>query len=407
MNMNKPTIKDKERISALAGRYSELANAPFMDERREAWTRLHDLDPIRPVCVLETGLMDDIVPDDKLQCGSLLARDIEWRLLMGIKHVELIDDDYPLPQVFPVHPTIKNSHPDYGVGLKRIHNAVTKATMPNHPISAPDDIYKLKKCEFSYDKDTTEERLQNTMELLGGNLPAVLTGSFCNVPGISKYVFDLVGMENIYYWAVDHPDIIIKLAGYIADNFLARYKLLEKEGLLYSGHPVGYAGSGSLTHTSDLKCEAHTTLSNTWVWMESQETETLSPEMFEELFLPSMKKVAEHFGLIYYGCCEHLHDRMDRILRYIPNIRSVSVSPWSDIDKMAEILDGKMVFSRKLNPMNICNDFQWDEIEKEVSHILKTVKNSTVEFIYRDIYRWGSDGEKFQTCMKRIKRMIS
>jgi hypothetical protein len=187
---------------------------------------------------------------------------------------------------------------------------------------------------------------------------------------------------------------------------LDKYRLIEQEGLLNTAHHTGYAGSGSLAFVSDLPQKTGAELNESWVWMESQETETFSPAMFEELFLPAMAKIAECFGLTYYGCCEHLHDRMDRVLKYIPRIRAVSVSPWSDVNKMAEILDGKMVYSRKLNPVHICDAPMWDELEKDVRNVLRAVDGSPVEFIYRDVYSWN-DAKKFQECMKKIRNLIN
>ena len=90
-------------------------------------------------------------------------------------------------------------------------------------------------------------------------------------------------------------------------------------------------------------------------------------------------------------------------MRHIPNIRAVSVSPWSDVNKMAEVLDGKMVFSRKLNPVHITNGLMWDEIERDIDHVISATPSGLIEFIYRDVYVFGGDMEKFQTCIKKIK----
>ena len=60
--------------------------------------------------------------------------------------------------------------------------------------------------------------------------------------------------------------------------------------------------------------------------------------MFEEFFLPYIAEVTRPFGLTYYGCCEAVHDRFDRIQKAIPNLRAVSVSGWSDLFRMGELL---------------------------------------------------------------------
>ena len=64
----------------------------------------------------------------------------------------------------------------------------------------------------------------------------------------------------------------------------------------------------------------------------------ISPAMFEEFFLPYMARVSSRFGHVYYGCCEPVHDRLELIKAAMPNLRSVSVSAWSDLDKVAGML---------------------------------------------------------------------
>jgi hypothetical protein len=399
-------MNDKERLHTLASQWRELAESPMMEERRKAWTALHDLQPIRPVCILETSLMPDFVAPEELYCVSPEARALEERLVHGIKHVNSFDDDYTLEPFLTVDTTLDWICYDFGVGLAYTINPDTHAIITNHPIQQPEDVDRLQKRTYSYSKEANDANRDAVQELLGDTMPVVIEPSYVAVPGISKFVFDLIGMDNMYYWAVDCPEVIVRLADFIADDFLTRYRFMEDNKLL-SVSKAKYAGSGSLGYTSHLRDERPTTLSNMWVWMESQETETMSPDMLEELFLPAMSRAASPFGLTYYGCCEHLHDRMGPVMRHIPNIRAVSVSPWSDVDKMAAILDGKMVFSRKLNPVHIVNGLQWDALEADIDHVMKANPSGLVEFIFRDVYVFGGDMEKYQTCMKRIKSKIT
>ena len=399
-------MHNNDRLRALALRHRELAESPMMESRRNAWRALHDLKPIRPVCIFETELLSDFIAPAELTCDTLETRALEERLLHGVKHVENIDDDYVLEPFFTA-PLLLDTQPhDYGVGLEYISNPVTHAVVPNHPLREPEDIAKLKKRIHTYDNAKNQSNRAIIQEMIGKCLPVILQYSPGVLPQISKYTFDLIGMDSMYYWAIDCPEVITKLADYVADDFLERYRLMERERLLNVNNKNTYAGAGSLGYVSDLKEENPTTLSNMWVWMESQETETLSPDMLEALFLPAMGRVASEFGIVYYGCCERLHDRMDRIFRHIRNIRAVSVSPWSNVDKMAEMLDNKMVFSRKLNPVHITSDLVWEEIDKDIDHVMRAMPSGLVEFIYRNVYAIGGDMGKIQSCMQRIKAKI-
>ena len=57
---------------------------------------------------------------------------------------------------------------------------------------------------------------------------------------------------------------------------------------------------------------------------------SVSPQMFEEYEVEYVKPLLEQFGLVYYGCCEPLPNRIDYI-RKIKNVRKISMSPWADI----------------------------------------------------------------------------
>ena len=63
------------------------------------------------------------------------------------------------------------------------------------------------------------------------------------------------------------------------------------------------------------------TLKDVWGWAESQEAANISPAMYKEFVLPYLAKLSERFGLVYYGCCERVDDRIEMIIDAIPNLR--------------------------------------------------------------------------------------
>ncbi len=63
----------------------------------------------------------------------------------------------------------------------------------------------------------------------------------------------------------------------------------------------------------------------------------------------------ERFGLGYYGCCEPLDTKID-IVRKIPNVRKISMSPWVKVERGAERIGGDFVFSRKPSPALLASD---------------------------------------------------
>ena len=86
-----------------------------------------------------------------------------------------------------------------------------------------------------------------------------------------------------------------------------------------------------------------------WGFAESQETVGVSPHMFAEFVFPYQLPILERFGLNCYGCCEPLDTRR-RIVEKTPRLRRVSVSAWANVERMAEKLGDRYIFSWKPSP---------------------------------------------------------
>ena len=59
---------------------------------------------------------------------------------------------------------------------------------------------------------------------------------------------------------------------------------------------------------------------------------SVSGRMHWEFALKHEMRWLERWGLTYYGCCEPLDIKMG-ILRRIPNLRKISMSPWVDVER--------------------------------------------------------------------------
>ncbi len=118
----------------------------------------------------------------------------------------------------------------------------------------------------------------------------------------------------------------------------------------------------------------------------------MSPAMYRDFFLPYMARLTERFGLVYYGCCEPVHDRLEMIMEAMPNLRSVSVSAWADFEQVAAMLGNRYVFSRKPDPVPISGpNPNWDRVEIDLRRTLEAARDCNVELLFRDVYDVGSD----------------
>jgi hypothetical protein len=130
--------------------------------------------------------------------------------------------------------------------------------------------------------------------------------------------------------------------------------------------------------------------------------------MFDEFFLPYIAEVTRPFGLAYWGCCEGVHDRFAYIEKAIPNLRAVSVSGWSKLFVMGELLGKKYVYSRKPTPAYISGpNPEWDLVEKDVRDTLKAARDCNLELCFRDIYTVNGDRPRLRKWVEMTRAMMN
>ena len=159
---------------------------------------------------------------------------------------------------------------------------------------------------------------------------------------------------------MDKPDYIHRLLARMTKGYLIMLDQLEEQGLL--------CGQQSLIHctgayTDELPAPDYDPnmprTKDLWMFGLAQMLGSVSPKMFQEFEVDYASQICDRFGLVYYGCCDALHDRMDQV-RMIPNVRKVSMSPWVDVQRGAAEIRGDFVYSRKPNPAFVAMD-QFDE----------------------------------------------
>jgi hypothetical protein len=168
------------------------------------------------------------------------------------------------------------------------------------------------------------------------------------------------------------------------------FRYMEREGLLDINTDTQMAGPRAYGYVSGLPDASHTgplSLKDLWGWAESQESVNISPTMFKEFVLPYLAELSAMFGLVYYGCCEPVHDRLGLIMQAIPNLRSVSVSGWSDLARVAEMLGRRYVYSRKPAPALLSGaNPPWDLAKQDMQKTYAVTKGCSVEILFRDLY---------------------
>ena len=410
-----PPSSDDRVLYPLDCRWMELAALPVMADRKRLWTALKDLRPERPMVLFEVWTLgSDFVSEDELRCQDPFLRDVELNMRRAIRQVEELGDDFVIEPHYRVYWDITCQQPDFGVGLTETHaddeHGGQVAYAYNHPIRTPQDTDRLLPRTWTVDRDHTYARKARLEEAFGGVLPVDLHGTGGLHAGLTGDLFRLIGNDNLLMWPYDAPDALHKVMAYLRDDRLAFFRWLEAENLLGLNNDVELVGSGSPGYTTALPqpgSSAPVRLRDLWVWVESQETTMISPAMFGRFFLPYMAEVAALFGFVYYGCCEPVHDRWERIEKAIPQVRAVSISPWCDMAQMGEKLSGERVFSRKPKPWPISGDTpDFAVLEEDLDATLSAARNCPLEIIYRDVYRINADRTRLRRWVELVRSRI-
>lgn len=409
--------KDRSYLRELAREYLEYANLPIMEERKKLWHEHNSLRGCRPVIVMEyEPFTDEMLPSSG--CETDAAKEIERNLMGAIMNYELINDDKVISPYYTVF--WKIDFKLFGIQFEIKHaknsNGMLLGYSVQHPIlDLKQDFSILKPSIFQVDREYTGAWKGFVEDVIGDILPVRIEN--CNLRWHitpSRNVINLMGLETMMISMIDYPDEMHALYKFIKDDIIAYVRWQEKEGLLTLNNGNDYAGAGSYGFTNELPTEeckktGLVTAKDLWANMNSQESSGISPDMYGEFIFPYYCELAKEFGLVYYGCCEPVHDIWEKYLSKLPGIRKVSVSPWCDEKFMGNVLKGSnVIYSRKPSPNFIGVDGCFDE-DAFTTHITKTLNAAErchLEFILRDIYTISGDKSKPGKAVKIIRDQI-
>ena len=378
---------DRQVLRRLAEHVASIAASVRMQEVRALWTQLNTLQPTRPVvfCDPENG-WNEIITEAQMECQGRLARRWEMDLRKELFWGAEMGDDKPVEPVFEVPYTV--SPDDWGVAAVYHKVEAGGSYVWDAPIrDYQTDLPKVTGPQFTIDGETTRGTLQIAQDVFAGILPVRLKGTWWWSLGLTWPAATLRGLNNIMLDFVDHPDELKELLATISRGYLKKLDYLEAEGLLSLNNDGTYVGSGGFGFTPELPqpdFAGQVRCCDLWGFTESQETVSVSPEMYEEFVFPFEKPLMDRFGLTCYGCCEPLHGRWPVVSRHHA-LRRVSCSPWADLDKLAGYLENRYIVSLKPNPaMLAVPTIDEQAIRRQLRQALDAMRGCVVELIMKD-----------------------
>lgn len=404
-------------LRELANQYAQIA---YEAEEEKIWdlhASLNDLHPGRPVVLIDELPWHELNADGflTLQCQDPDFCRAEDFLRKTIFRHSYFPGDMLVKPYFPVGKVIHTT--GIGVEVREETRAADSAGgVVSHKYEnqfhSLEDVEKLHNQAITYDAEASLHQYGKICGAIGDILPVKLVGEATGY-GLGHKPWDIIAtvmsVDNLLYGLVDEPELMHALAGKLTDIFVDTVRQYEELNLLDADTPYCHCSSAASRDLLKTPIDyRHVKSENVWGRGLAQIFASVSPAMHEEFEIPYAVKALKSFGLVYYGCCEPLDNKIE-IIKKIPNLRKISITPWADINRAAEAVGKSYVISAKPNPANVPFARENpDLIRREIRMLVEACrKNGTpCEILLKDISTAGYNLENLVVWHKIAKEEV-
>ena len=384
--------RDRTVLRQLASETAEIAALPQQQETISLWQAINRLEPERPMVMADQIPWHEMEVDGELtlQTEDAYCRGVETRLRRDLYKWHHMRGD------MVIEPVIEVGRATTGGGYGLRHVEETAVTDPDNDVVGhfyidqlkdDDDVEKIGMPQIAVDEEATARTLETAHEIFDGILEVKLQGA---APGFAAWdrITTWRGAENLLWDMADRPEHMHRIIYRLAEAMMSELDQLEELGLLSNSQSTIHC-SGA--HSDELPADAidpgHPRAKDLWTCGMAQVFAAVSPAMHDEFEIEYAIPFYARFGLVYYGCCEPLHDKID-IIRKMPHVRKISMSPWVDVEVGAQRIGGDFVFSRKPSPAFLAGDaWEPEAVERDLQQTRQACERHgcPLEFILKDI----------------------
>lgn len=401
------SAKDRSILRVLASRQMELAQSKRNLRLYQDWMDYGaGKSGIRPLIRIEIETFEHQLLPSMLRCEGAEAREIEKRMLRPIVNFTQFEDDTLVPDYYAVR--LHQRFVPFGLEVRRQESGGLGHHFIPYLHDLEEDEHLLGDSVYSVDPEGTEREARLAEELFGDILP-VKTITDCMYSCPTQDIVHIMNMDDMYMAMVDDEDRFHAMMRRLTNDYLAFFRMQEERGLLSSHARMQHLAQGSYCFTNELtEGIAPAKLKDLWLFMDSQETAGVSPNMYAELVFPYYQELMSHFGLISYGCCEATHAIWDNCLSKLTNLRKVSISPWCDEDFMGERLRGSCVTYLRKPPATLLGmdtpTLEEDAVLECFRKTARAAKGCRLEIAQRDVYMVGGSAEKVRRYVELARK---
>ncbi|MRM88256.1 hypothetical protein EAI28_07765 [Faecalicatena contorta] len=393
-------VNDVKILRTLAAQYAQIAFSDHQKDMYELHASVNDLHPERPIVLMNELPWSELNYDGSL---TLLCQDEDFRMLEDELRKTLFQWKH-----FPADMLVK----PYLSVEKKIHSTGMGLTVQEERLSSdPDndivshkykeqirdmhDIDRLHPPVIRYDQEKTLRIFYKIAEAVGDIIPVKITGSDTGYM-LGLITWDIIAqymdIDTLLYNLIDEPEFMHALVSRLTDIFTETIRQYEDLNLLNPDSAYVHCScAASKTLRDGIGDYEHITAGNVWGRGLAQIFSNVSPQMHDEFEIQYAKEALAPFGFVYYGCCEPLDTKIE-LLRQIPNLRKISISPWADVNAAAEKIGRDYVLSAKPSPTNVISAASNpDLIRSELSEILRACERNhcPAEILLKDISTVG------------------
>ena len=372
MNPLTMTHDEARIIEELAAQVGEIARKPLQHERRELWRSVNSLKRGRPPVYVLTNELEamgkEILTEDKILCRDPFLRRIEYDLRYLI-FKDGVGDDHVVEPFYTVPAVLE----PYGREYKLFQYAPKVIGY----LKGEEDLDKFGPLHHGIDEGKTKERFDFVTKLFGGHLQVDISRrpAYTSMVHLDEIPM-MFGMEEFLYAVIDRPDFVKQITKLVSDGLVQMTHDGERSGDLSAS---AFAYNQAQPYCRELPDPEPNRyglkLSQLWGWTQAQCYGDLSPEMTKEFLYDYQFPLAREFGLTGVGCCEDLTRKIPILKEELPNLRRVSISPWSDVARCADQLEDRYVLSWRPNPATmICCDWDPAYVRRFVRENLETMR---------------------------------
>lgn len=392
----------------LVKQYNEICSKDVQAERRRLWSSHNSLKPTRPLIYVREGeAYKELLPPEKIKCEEPVFRRQEYHLRKMILQ-ETFGDDY----IFEPWLTLRAEYKVKGWGLdvkKNVSHQSNGSYKQLNPIKELSDSEKMVFPHHVIDEEKTRENLEKLYDAVGdlielhvdrGPAYRVWSGDIATNLGAMR------GIENLMLDMMDNPDWLRGVLKFMSDGILCTHDEAEENGdWSYAEHY-----NQAMPYCDELpwpKANSHNAKrEQLWGYFAAQELTLISPQMHHDFMLEYQIPIMEKFGLIAYGCCEDLTDKID-ILRRVKNLRRIAVAPRANLQKCAEKIGNDYVISWRPNPAEmVCCGFDRSHVKKVVKEAIQTCNNLCMDITLKDIQTVENDPDRLSEWVKVVRSAI-